>query len=93
MIQSFANPKTELIWSGQRSRKLPLDIQQRAFRKLAMLDAAVSLNDLKNPSSNRLHELKDDRTGQHSISINKQWRVCFIWKDGDAYDVEITDYH
>jgi proteic killer suppression protein len=93
MIQSFANPETELIWSGQRSRKLPLDIQQRAFRKLAMLDAALSLNDLKNPSSNRLHELKDDRAGQHSISINKQWRVCFIWKDGDAYDVEITDYH
>jgi proteic killer suppression protein len=93
MIQSFANPETELIWSGQRSRKLPLDIQQRAFRKLAMLDTAVSLNDLKNPSRNRLHELKDDRAGQHSISINKQWRVCFIWKDGDAYDVEITDYH
>lgn len=58
-----------------------------------MLDAAESLEDLRNPPSNRLHELKKDRAGQHSISINKQWRICFVWKDGRAYDVEIADYH
>lgn len=93
MIRSFADKETERIWNGLRSRRFPFDIQPRALRKLAMLDAALVLDDLKNPSSNRLHELKDDRTGQHSISINKQWRICFVWKDGDAHDVEITDYH
>ena len=76
-----------------RSRKLPPDIQGRAYAKLVMLEAAESLDDLKNPPSNRLHELKEDRAGQHSISINKQWRICFVWKDGHAHDVEITDYH
>ena len=93
MIRSFANPETELIWNGERSRKLPPDIQQRALRKLGMIDAATELDDLRNPSSNSLHDLKRDRLGQHAISINKQWRICFVWKDGDAYDVEIADYH
>lgn len=93
MIRSFADPETERIWNGQRSRKLPPDIQQRGFRKLGMIDAASELDDLKNPPSNGLHDLKRDRLGQHAISINKQWRIYFVWKDGDAYDVEITDYH
>lgn len=93
MIRSFADVETERIWNGQRSRKLPPEIQQRAFRKLGMIDAAAELDDLKSPLSNSLHDLKRDRLGQHAISINKKWRICFVWKDGDAYDVEITDYH
>jgi proteic killer suppression protein len=93
MIVSFASKETEDIWSGKRSRKLPAEIQSRALAKLALLDAAAELDDLKNPPSNRLHDLKKDRAGQHSISINKQWRICFVWKDGNAHNVEITDYH
>ncbi|QUT06015.1 type II toxin-antitoxin system RelE/ParE family toxin [Sphingobium phenoxybenzoativorans] len=93
MIRSFADPEAQLIWNGDRSRKLPPDIQQRAFRRLRMLDAANSLDDLRNPPSNRLHALTDDRSSQHSISINMQWRICFVWKDDGAHDVEITDYH
>ena len=75
------------------SKKLPADIQEAARQKLLLLDAAVSLNDLRIPPGNRLEELKDDRKGQHSIRINKQWSICFIWKNGDALDVEIVDYH
>jgi len=93
MIRSIADPETERIWNGQRSRWLPPDIQARARDKLVLLEAAETLEDLRNPPSNRLHELKKDRAGQHSISINRQWRICFVWKDGDAHDVEITDYH
>ena len=93
MILSFADKQTELIWSGQRSKKLPDDIQQRAIAKLALLNRAKTLDDLRNPPSNRLHALKDDREGQHSISINMQWRICFVWKDGEAHGVEIVDYH
>lgn len=93
MITSFANKEAEAVWIGQRSRKLPPDIQQRALAKLAMIDAAEALDDLKNPPGNRLHELNRDRAGQHSISINRQWRICFRWNDGNAYDVEIVDYH
>lgn len=93
MIRSFADPETERVWNRERSRKLPPDIQQRAMRKLTLLDAATTLDDLGNLRGNRLHPLKDDRAGQHSISINAQWRICFVWKDGDAYDVEIADYH
>lgn len=93
MIRSFANKDTEKIWNGVRSRDLPPDIQHRAFQKLKMVDAAATLDDLKLPPSNRLHILAGDRAGQHSISINMKWRICFVWKDGDAYDVEIADYH
>ncbi len=93
MIRSFADPETERIWNRERSRKLPPDIQQRAMRRLTLLDAAISLDELASLRGNRLHALKDDRAGQHSISINDQWRICFVWKDGDAYDVEIADYH
>ena len=93
MIQSFACAETENIWNGKRSRKLPADIQQRALAKLNMIDAAETLDDLKLPPSNRLHELDRDRAGQHSISINMKWRICFRWDNGNAYDVEIVDYH
>ncbi|WP_066699943.1 type II toxin-antitoxin system RelE/ParE family toxin [Sphingobium amiense] len=93
MIRSFADAEAEKIWNGGRSRKLPADISQRAYVRLRMIDAAESLDDLRNPPSNRLHALKGDRQGQHSISINMQWRICFVWKDDDAHDVEIADYH
>jgi proteic killer suppression protein len=93
MIHSFGNAETERIWSGLRSRKLPPEIQDRALDRLKMLNRARTIDDLRNPPSNRLHALQDDRAGQHSISINMQWRICFVWKDGHAYDVEITDYH
>lgn len=93
MIRSFAKKETELVWSGSRSRKLPPDIQDRALDKLKMLNRAKSLDDLRNPPSNRLHELSGERDGQHSISINMQWRICFVWKDGAASRVEIVDYH
>jgi len=92
-IRGFADSETERIWSGERSRKLPHDIQDRALVRLRMLNQAETLDDLRNPPSNRLHALRDDRAGQHSISINKQWRICFVWRDGGADGVEITDYH
>jgi toxin HigB-1 len=93
MIRSFADKETERIGNGLRSRKLPPDIQDRALVRLNMLEAADTFDDLRNPPSNRLHALGDDRAGQHSISINKQWRICFVWKDGAAESVEIVDYH
>lgn len=93
MIRNFKDPETERIWNGGRSRKLPNDIQNRALIRLRMLNQAKTLDDLRNPPSNRLHALKDDRAGQHSISINMQWRICFVWRDGGADGVEITDYH
>ncbi|HEX6377195.1 MAG TPA: type II toxin-antitoxin system RelE/ParE family toxin [Allosphingosinicella sp.] len=93
MIRSFADPETERIWNGERSRKLPDDIQDRALIRLRMLNQAETLDDLRNPPGNRFHALKGDRAGQHSISINKQWRICFVWRDGGADGVEITDYH
>ena len=93
MIRSFATTDTERIWNGLRSRKLPHDIHKRGLFKLLMIDAATDLEDLRFPLSNGLHDLKDDRRGQHAISINKQYRICFVWKDGDAHDVEIVDYH
>ena len=93
MIRSFANPETERIWNRNRSKRFPVDMQQRAMRRLTLLDTANTLDELGNLKGNRLHPLKDNRAGQHSISINLQWRICFVWKDGDAYDVEITDYH
>jgi proteic killer suppression protein len=93
MINSFRSRETERIWSGKRSRDLPPDIQPRALVKLALIDAAETMDDLRNPPGNRLHALNGDRAGQHSISINMQWRICFVWKDGHAYDVEIVDYH
>jgi proteic killer suppression protein len=93
MIRSFADKETERIWDGVRSRKLPPHIQKRALDRLMMIHAAEVLDDLKSPPSNRLHALRGERAGQHSVSINDQWRICFVWKDGDAEDVEIVDYH
>lgn len=93
MIKGFASSDTEALFQRRPSRTLPSDIQRRAYRKLLILDAAVSLNDLRVPPGNRLEALKGDRAGQHSIRINQQWRLCFVWDDGDAYDVEIVDYH
>lgn len=95
MILSFANTatQTERLWNGMRSKRLPAEIQSRAYAKLVMVHVAESLDDLKNPPGNKLHALKDNRAGQHGIWINGQWRVCFRFKDGNAYDVEIVDYH
>lgn len=93
MIVSFRCSETERIWRGEFSRKLPQDIQQTALRKLRMLNNAKVLRDLAVPPSNQLEALKDDRTGQHSIRINKQWRICFVWTDGGPENVEIVDYH
>ena len=92
MIKSFRRKETEKIWQGQRSRRLPGDIQQVARRKLRMLNNARALNDLRIPPANRLEALHGQRVGQHSIRINDQWRICFIWDQGDVFDVEIVDY-
>jgi proteic killer suppression protein len=93
MIKTFRDRETESIFNRIFSRKLPQNIQHLARRKLIILDAATELNILRVPPGNRLEALKGDRKGQHSIRINDQWRICFKWKDGDAYDVEIADYH
>lgn len=93
MIRSFANAETERFFRTSRSRRLPPDILRRAAMQLWQLDAATTLADLREPPSNQLEALKRDRGGQHSIRINRQWRGCFRFTNGDAYDVEITDYH
>ena len=93
MIRSFRCKETEKVWQGQSSRKFPGDMQDRALRKLRQLDAAQTMDDLRNPPGNRLEALKGDRRGQWSLRINDQWRVCFRWSDGDASEVEIVDYH
>jgi proteic killer suppression protein len=93
MIVSFACKETEKIWQGVSSRKLPVDIQERALRKMRQLEASTNLDDLRIPPGNRLEALSGDRIGQYSIRITKQWRICFIWENGNAYNVEIVDYH
>jgi proteic killer suppression protein len=93
MIQNFKDKETQKIFERKRSRKLPSDIQQVALRKLRMLNRAETLQDLRVPPANRLERLVRDREGQYSIRINDQWRICFLWQDGDALDVEIVDYH
>jgi proteic killer suppression protein len=93
MIKFFGCKETEKIWEGHHSRRFPQDIQNRALRKLRQLDAALTLDDLKNPPSNHLEALKGNRKGQMSIRINDQWRVCFQWNAGEATEVEIVDYH
>ncbi|RJG43213.1 MULTISPECIES: type II toxin-antitoxin system RelE/ParE family toxin [unclassified Mesorhizobium] len=93
MIASFADPETEKIWNGLRSRRLPPDIQNKALIKLRLINQARQLDDLRVPPGNRLEALKGDRKGQFSIRINDQWRICFQWKEGQPSDVEITDYH
>ncbi|MBW7959688.1 MAG: type II toxin-antitoxin system RelE/ParE family toxin [Candidatus Promineofilum sp.] len=93
MIRGFRDKETEKIFNRMLSRKLPTDIQQVALRKLRMLHRSQSLHDLRIPPANRLEKLSGNRVGQHSIRINEQWRICFVWRDGDAHDVEIVDYH
>jgi proteic killer suppression protein len=92
MIRSFADTETEKLFRRERVRKLPQDIQRTALRKLAQLDAAIALEDLRVPPGNRLEALTGDRAGQHSIRINDQWRVCFVWAADGAESVEIVDY-
>jgi proteic killer suppression protein len=93
VIASFRDAGTARLWRSGMSRRLPADLQRRAFKKLAILNAAVGLDNLKVPPGNRLEALHGERAGQHSIRINDQYRVCFVWRDGNAFDVEIVDYH
>jgi proteic killer suppression protein len=93
VIKSFRGEIAEAIYKRQKVRHFPSDVYRVAQRKLAMLDAATQLKDLTVPPSNRLEKLKGDRKGEYSIRINDQWRVCFNWKNNDAHDVEIADYH
>jgi toxin HigB-1 len=93
MIKSFKCRETEKVFRRERSRKFPPDIQRQAQKKLYLLDASLSLGDLRIPPGNRLEALAGNREGQHGIRINDQWRICFRWIDNDARDVEIVDYH
>lgn len=93
MIHSFADRDTERLFGRERVRRFPADLHRLMLRKLVMLDAADGLGDLRVPPGNQHEKLRGDRAGQHSIRVNDQWRVCFHWSDGNAYDVEIVDYH
>lgn len=93
MIKAFADRHTENLFVTGRSKRLPPDVVRRARRKLEYIDLAVRLGDLRIPPGNRLHKLWGNRKGQCAIAINDQWRICFRFVDGDAYDVEVTDYH
>lgn len=93
MIRSFKSRDAEKIWRGEVAKRLPRQIQGVARRKLRMLNRSSGLKDLRIPPGNRLERLSGDRAGRHSIRINNQWRICFVWSDGDAFEVEIVDYH
>jgi toxin HigB-1 len=93
LIISFKCAETEKIWGRQYSRRLPGNIQQKALYKMQLVDAAVTVEQLRVPPGNRLEALKGDRKGEYSIRINDQWRICFRWSDGNAHEVEIVDYH
>ena len=93
MIKSFGNNETEKVWEGIRSKKLPNEIQEIARRKLRMLNNSIDIQDLKIPPSNKLEKLTGKLKGYHSIRINRQWRIMFIWENGNALEVEIIDYH
>jgi proteic killer suppression protein len=93
MIVSFRDANTEALHNGKRPKSVPPDIVSRAVRKLFLLDTAVRLEDLRVPPGNKLESLSGNREGQHSIRVNDQWRICFEWFDGDAYNVEFVDYH
>jgi proteic killer suppression protein len=93
VIKTFADRHTRDLYVQGKSKRFPPEIARRAVRKLEYLDLATGLDDLKVPPSNRLHELERERSGQFSISVNDQWRICFRFADGDAFDVELTDYH
>ena len=93
MIRSYRDRETRAVAERRRVRKLPSDIQRRAQRKLMILNNALDLNDLRVPPGNRLEALSGNRDGQHSIRVNDQWRICFVWSEGSAWQVEIVDYH
>ena len=93
MIKTFRDANTERVFNREFVKRYPREIQQRAFMRLNAIDAAVRLDDLRLPPSNRLEALKGDRKGEHSVRINNQWRICFLWRDGHAERVEIVDYH
>ncbi|WP_256324105.1 MULTISPECIES: type II toxin-antitoxin system RelE/ParE family toxin [Nitrosospira] len=93
MLLSFKDKETEEFWLTGKSRKLPSALKIRAYARLQTLHAAGDIKDLLVPPGNQLEKLKGERRAEHSIRINKQWRICFIWKDGDAHDVKIEDYH
>lgn len=93
MIRGFADEATERLFRREPVRKLAPEVRRAALRKLVVLDAAESLQDLRNPPGNRLEKLSGDRAGQYSIRVNDQWRICFVWRGSDAFEVEVTDYH
>jgi toxin HigB-1 len=93
MIASFRDEDTKLLWTTGKSRRIPANLRRVAARKLAILNAALAVENLRVPPGNRLEELKGARKGQHSIRVNDQFRICFVWRDGNAHDVEIVDYH
>lgn len=93
MIRSFRDKLTQALRRGEAPKGMPRDVAKRAVTKLFMLDTVTRLTDLRVPPGNRLEALSGDRAGQHSIRVNDQWRLCFVWRDGDAYDVELVDYH
>jgi len=93
MIKTFSDKHTKDLFETGKSKRFKPDLLRRAIRRLEYIDLATCIDDLKTPPSNHLHSLKDDRSGQYAVSINDQWRICFRFFDGDAYDVEITDYH
>ena len=93
MIISFADTSAELVWRRERVKKLSPELQRMAYRKLLILDAADFLNDLRRPPGNRLEALSGDRQGQHSIRVNDQWRICFVWTAAGPTEIEIVDYH
>lgn len=93
MIRSFRDDEARKIFKRRHSRRVPTDLQRVALRKLTVLDAAETLEDLRVPPGNRLERLSREREGQHSIRINDQWRICFVWREGHAYGVAIVDYH
>ncbi len=93
MIVSFRDKETERLWKSGKSRRLPTKLHLRAFKKLALLNAAITLDNLNVPPGNQLEALRGNGAGQHSIRINDQYRVCFVWRNGNAFNVEIADYH
>ena len=93
MIKTYRDRDTEAVAQRRRVGKFPQDVQRRAQRKLMILNSATTINDLRIPPGNRLEALSGDRRGQHNIRVNEQWRICFVWSEGDAHQVEIVDYH
>jgi proteic killer suppression protein len=93
MIKSFADKETERLWKGRKSKAVPGDVRERAVAKLTSINIATNVEELRVPPGNRLHKLSGEREDQWSISINQQYRVCFVFESGDAYEVEVVDYH